>query len=188
MTKRNMRSFSPEPFLLPFPHSVVVKAPQYKMESVQRLSRRRPTATPDVINVVTLSRPFLHAPFPSLPPSHIIMKEGKHFLPLAPASFIPVSRSSRTRGGPLCPLPWQTMSLNQRGVCCQQLPAFPNCCLCQSCIRFAIPPSPAGRLITASPVVISLGICPTHPYPTPLLFSMFGLGLLWWFTTTWVSE
>ena len=64
--------------------------------------------TPDVINVVTLSRPFLlflHAPFPSLSPSHIIMKEGKHFFVPQPLSFILVSWAR----GPLC-VPSQAMS------------------------------------------------------------------------------
>ena len=67
----------------------------------------------------------------SLPPlsSHIIMKEGKHFF--APRFLIQL---------PLSPCHGRVGLFVPLKLCHSQemLPAFPNCCLCQSCIRFAI--------------------------------------------------
>ena len=96
-----------EKYALIFPRAVSPLpplSPQYKMESVQRLSLRRRPRDPNVINVVTLSRPFAPSflacsiPLSLIPPSHIMMKEGKHFLPELPLS------PCHGRVGPLCPL------------------------------------------------------------------------------------
>ena len=141
-----------------------------------------------IINVVTLSRPFAPSllacsiPLSLIPPSHIMMKEGKHFLPELPLS------PCHGRVGPFVPSAMTELCHPHTHPPEEMLPAiavasFPKLLplsIMHSICHPVLPPLPhysvAGRHISRRHL-------PHPPLSDPPLSLMFGLGLLWRFSS-----
>ena len=177
MTKRNMRSFFHEPFL-PLPPLSPCHNTKWKVYNAFPSA-----ADPNVINVVTLSRPFAPSFLAcSIPLAH--NDEGRQTL-FARASFIPVSRAR----GPLCPLRDDGALSPTHPSTRRDVARHRSCELSQIVASvnhaFDLPSRPpsASSLLRRRSSYLAAASAPPTLIRSPSLSLMFGLGLLWRFSS-----
>ena len=191
MTKRNMRSFFPEPFL-PLPLSSRRHNTKWKVYNATPFLPA--TATDPRCNKRRHSFsavPSFLACSISLPPSLPLFahnNEGRQTL-FAPRSSFLYPRVADAWWASLSPPLANYVTPPERRL----LPAvasFPKLLplsIMHSICHSSLAGRPAYYCVAGRHISRHLPHPPLSDPPS-LLFAMFGLGLLWWFTTTWVSE